>query len=170
MAFWNLLTVLPFTYEKTFSILNHRGANRNKTLFIQTMPWNFFTSLHELPPVHATKISAESKNIFLQKTFAATFPMESDFFIQNIPVAFFFWGVGRVFFPSEARPKAEPVDRVTRSGIRTTKMKKKFWRPLDWIKSDTFFYTLKYAVKWPNFFFNLFALKSDPTFFSIFLH
>ena len=31
-----------------------------------------------------------------------------------------------IFFPSEARPKAEPVDRVTRSGIRTTKVKKKF--------------------------------------------
>ena len=73
------------------------------------------------------------------------------------------------FIPSEARPKAEPVDRVTRSGIRTTKVKKKFWRPT-MIKSDTFFYALKYAVKWPNFFFNLFALKSDPIFFSIFLH
>ncbi len=29
-------------------------------------------------------------------------------------------------YPSEATPKAEPVDRVTRSGIRTTKVKKKF--------------------------------------------
>ena len=170
MAFWNLLTVLPFTYEKTFSILNHRGANRNKTLFIQTMPWNFFTSLHELPPVHATKISAESKNIFVQKTFAATFPMESDFFIQNIPVAFFFWGVGRVFFPSEARPKAEPVDRVTRSGIRTTKMKKKFWRPplstTTTTKSDTFF-----TAEFSHFLIaNFFSRKWSPKFFSIFLH
>ena len=33
-----------------------------------------------------------------------------------------------------------------------------------------FFYALKYAVKWPNFFFNLFALKNDPIFFTIFLH
>ena len=31
-----------------------------------------------------------------------------------------------IFIPSEARPKAEPVNRVTRSGIRTTKVKKKF--------------------------------------------
>ena len=38
------------------------------------------------------------------------------------------------------------------------------------IKRDTFFYALKYAVKWPNFFFNLFAPKNDLTFFSIFLH
>ena len=36
------------------------------------------------------------------------------------------------------------------------------------IKSDTFFYALKYAVKWPNFFFNLFALKNDPIFFQTF--
>ena len=69
---------------------------------------------------------------------------------------------------SNGGPKARSCDRVTRLGIRTTKVKKKFWRPRlddDPIKSDTFFYALKYAVKWPNFFFNLFALKSDPIFF-----
>ena len=40
-----------------------------------------------------------------------------------------FWGLwfDKVFFPIEARPKAEPVDLFAKSsGIRTTKMKKKF--------------------------------------------
>ena len=74
---------------------------------------------------------------------------------------------GLGIFPSVARPKAEPVDLFAKSsGIRTTKVKKKFWRPRrlpTMIKSDTFFYALKYAVKWPNFFFNIFALKIKKT-------
>ena len=47
--------------------------------------------------------------------------------------------------PSEAMPKAEPIDSFAKSsGIRTTKVNKKFWQPglsrLSFmIKTDTFF-------------------------------
>ena len=61
------------------------------------------------------------------------------------------------FFPSEARPKAEPVDLFAKSsGIRTTKVKKK--------KDD------HDHKKW-HFFLRLeICDKNDPTFFPIFLH
>ena len=53
------------------------------------------------------------------------------FFLRTFCVFYCFTGYNLaslvfVVIPSEARPKADPVDRVTRSGIRTTKVKKKF--------------------------------------------
>ena len=89
---------------------------------------------------------------------------------------FFIW-----LIPSEARPKTDLRSSWGRALFF-------FARELGWQKwrknfddhddSTTtrldkkwhFFYALKYAVKWPNFFFNLFALKNDPIFFTIFLH
>jgi hypothetical protein len=57
--------------------------------------------------------------------------------------------------------------RETRSGIWTTKMKKKFWRPaLSTKKSDTFF-----TAEFNHFFIvNCFSRKCSPKIFSIFLH